>query len=91
MIRRALSPGFDGWIDDDLAFTRPWGFSLGEIAAPVTLWQGEFDLMVPPAHGRWMAGRIPHARFELAPGHGHISLVTRYRDEILDDLSGPRD
>ncbi len=86
VIRRALSQGFDGWIDDDLAFTRPWGFSLGEIAAPVTLWQGEFDLMVPVAHARWMAERIPGARFEFVPGHGHISLVTQFRHHILDDL-----
>jgi pimeloyl-ACP methyl ester carboxylesterase len=84
--RRALAPGFDGWIDDDLAFIRPWGFSLGAIAAPVTLWQGALDLMVPVAHGRWMSKRIPRARFALAPGHGHISMVRHYRNEILDDL-----
>ncbi len=85
-VRRALSPGFDGWIDDDLAFMRPWGFELDRIRVPVTLWQGELDLMVPAAHGRWMSERIPGARLAAAPGHGHISLVTRFRDEILDDL-----
>ena len=84
--RRALAPGFDGWIDDDLAFVQPWGFSLGAIAAPVTLWQGELDLMVPVSHGRWMSEHLPRARFALASGHGHISLVTQYRNEILDDL-----
>ena len=86
VIRRALSPGFDGWIDDDLAFVRPWGFALNEIVAPVRLWQGELDLMVPAAHGRWMADRIPRARLQFVPGHGHISLVTRFREQILDGL-----
>jgi pimeloyl-ACP methyl ester carboxylesterase len=69
-----------------MACTQPWGFSLDAIRAPVTVWQGDLDLMVPFAHGRWLAQHVPHARARLVPGHGHISLVTRYRDEVLDDL-----
>src|SRR5512143_3028951 len=30
-MRRALEHGFDGWVDDDLAFTQPWGFDLESI------------------------------------------------------------
>jgi pimeloyl-ACP methyl ester carboxylesterase len=86
VLRRALAPGFDGSIDDDLAFTRPWGFDVAEISVPVTVWQGDLDLMVPFAHGQWLAAHIGHARARLIGGHGHISLVTRHRDEILDDL-----
>jgi pimeloyl-ACP methyl ester carboxylesterase len=85
--RRALEHGFDGWIDDDLAFVRPWGFDVGDISRPVTVWQGDLDLMVPFAHGTWLADHLPTATRRMAPGHGHISLVTRYRDEILDDLA----
>ena len=86
-MRRALEHGFDGWVDDDLAFTRPWGFDVRDIRLPVTVWQGDLDLMVPFAHGRWLADHLPAARARLVPGQGHISLVTRYRDEILDDLT----
>jgi pimeloyl-ACP methyl ester carboxylesterase len=85
-IRRSLEPGFDGWIDDDLAFTQPWGFSVGDIRVPVTVWQGELDLMVPFAHGRWLLSNIQGAVGRMVPGHGHISLVTRYRDEVLAGL-----
>jgi pimeloyl-ACP methyl ester carboxylesterase len=85
-IRRALSHGFDGWIDDDLAFTRSWGFDLQAIQRPVRIWQGELDHLVPVAHGRWLAGQIPDASFKLAEGHGHISLAEAHRDAILDDL-----
>jgi pimeloyl-ACP methyl ester carboxylesterase len=86
MMRRALEHSHDGWIDDDLAFVRPWGFDLASIAMPVTIWQGELDLMVPFAHGHWLAANIPGARKRIVAGHGHLSLVTSYRDEVLDGL-----
>lgn len=85
-LRRALADGFDGWIDDDLAFTQPWGFALAGITVPVTVWQGDLDLMVPFAHGEWLRRHVPHAVSHAAPGHGHISLITTYRDAIVDDL-----
>lgn len=85
-IRRALEHGFDGWVDDDLAFTRPWGIDLASIRRPVRIWQGELDHLVPVTHGRWLADNIPGASFNLARGHGHISLAEAHRDAILDDL-----
>ena len=86
VMRRALDHGFDGWIDDDIAFTRDWGFAVDAMKVPVTVWQGDLDLMVPFAHGRWLAKTIPGATAKLVPGHGHISLVTRYRPAILEGL-----
>lgn len=86
--RRALEAGFDGWIDDDLACLQHWGFHPEDIRVPVTVWQGERDLTVPFAHGRWLVEHIPHARRQLVPEHGHFSLITRYRDVMLDDLLG---
>jgi len=87
-MRRALAPGFDGWVDDDMAFIRPWGFDLASIGVPVVVWQGDLDLMVPSAHGKWLAEKIPGAFAKPAIGHGHISLVVEYRDAILRDLMG---
>ena len=85
-MRRALAPGFDGWIDDDIAFTQPWGFALEAIAVPVVVWQGDLDLMVPAAHGRWLAAHVPGAVAKPAIGHGHISLIAAYADDIVRDL-----
>lgn len=85
-LRRALAGGFDGWLDDDLAFVRPWGVDLGSITSPVAVWQGDLDLMVPAAHGSWLAVHVPGAVARSAQGHGHISLVTTYRGQILDEL-----
>ena len=86
MFRRALSTGIAGWLDDDLAFVKPWGFDLTEITVPVSIWQGAHDGMVPFAHGKWLAAHVPGARAHLYDGEGHISLVQQL-PRILDDLA----
>ena len=86
VFRRALAPGFDGWIDDDLAFVGAWGFSLDDVRVPVAVWQGELDRMVPFAHGRWLLHHVPGAQARMVSGHGHLSLVARHRDGVLDEL-----
>ena len=82
--RRALSEGYFGWMDDDLAFVQPFGFKLSEITKPVLVWQGDDDFMVPRAHSEWLAKHIPSATLNFVPGHGHISLGESYRHEILN-------
>jgi pimeloyl-ACP methyl ester carboxylesterase len=84
--REGLSDGVDGWLDDDLAFTRPWGFSLTEITVPVLIWQGSEDLMVPFAHGEWLAARMPAATAHLEHGEGHLSIALGAMDRMLDEL-----
>jgi pimeloyl-ACP methyl ester carboxylesterase len=86
-LRAAVSTGIAGWRDDDLAFTRDWGFSLaGERPPRAAIWQGDQDRMVPFAHGQWLAGAIPGARVHLMPGDGHLSMTVSAFDQILDDL-----
>jgi pimeloyl-ACP methyl ester carboxylesterase len=82
----AFRSGPWGWYDDDLAFTRPWGFELASIRVPVAIWQGAQDLMVPFAHGEWLADHVPGAHARLRPEHGHLSLEVGAIGEIFDDL-----
>jgi pimeloyl-ACP methyl ester carboxylesterase len=83
--RAAVSHGIDGWLDDDLAFTSPWGFALEEIRVPVSLWQGDQDRMVPFAHGRWLAEGLPDVRAHLLTGEGHLSVGLGRFDEIVEE------
>jgi pimeloyl-ACP methyl ester carboxylesterase len=85
--RRAVATGVAGWRDDDLAFVRDWGFDLAAIDVPVSVWQGDQDLMVPPSHGRWLADRLPKARDHVHPGEGHLSLAVGAMDRIVADLA----
>jgi pimeloyl-ACP methyl ester carboxylesterase len=84
--REGLGNGIDGWLDDDAAFTRPWGFGLDEITVPVRIWQGSEDLMVPFAHGKWLADRMPAAVAHLEDGEGHLSIGLGAMDRMLDEL-----
>jgi pimeloyl-ACP methyl ester carboxylesterase len=84
---RALAQGIAGWRDDDLAFTKPWGFELAEIRVPTLLWQGAEDLMVPVAHARWLAKRIPGVEAHISEEDGHLSIAVGRLGEIYDWLA----
>jgi pimeloyl-ACP methyl ester carboxylesterase len=75
-----------GWLDDDLAFTSPWGFDLGAIEGQVHVWQGGHDRMVPFAHGEWLVAHLPNACAHLHPEHGHMSLAVAGFPAIVDSL-----
>jgi pimeloyl-ACP methyl ester carboxylesterase len=84
-MRRALDKGFTGWLDDDLAFVRDFGFDISKIDKPVVIWQGDDDFMVPKAHSEWLAKHIPGSQLRFVPGHGHISLGEEFRPKIIED------
>jgi pimeloyl-ACP methyl ester carboxylesterase len=82
----AMRAGVEGWLEDDLAFSQPWGFDLAEISVPVMIWQGSADLMVPFAHGQWLAAHVPGAFGHMEDGEGHLSIAIGAIDRMLDEL-----
>jgi pimeloyl-ACP methyl ester carboxylesterase len=83
---RGLATGPDGWVDDDFAFCNAWGFPLDGFSVPVALWQGAEDLMVPYAHGQWLAATIPGADVHLLSGEGHLSIRVAGPGGVLANL-----
>jgi pimeloyl-ACP methyl ester carboxylesterase len=88
--QQGVEPGPDGWIDDDVAFTLPWGFELDAINRPVVLLHGADDRFVPVSHGHWLAARIPGVEARITETDGHLTLLTRRMREVNDWLLAHR-
>jgi pimeloyl-ACP methyl ester carboxylesterase len=73
MMHEAFSDGVWGWVDDDLAFLQPWGFEVSEIRVPVEVRYGAQDVLVPAAHGAWLARHVPHAQVTVDQEAGHLA------------------
>lgn len=72
MMREGFRNGVWGWVDDDLAFLQPWGFDVSEIRVPVEVRYGAQDVLVPAAHGEWLARHVPDAEVTVDEGGGHL-------------------
>jgi pimeloyl-ACP methyl ester carboxylesterase len=64
--------GVGGWVDDDLAFLQPWGFEIAAISVPLLIWYGASDVLVPPAHGEWLASNVPGCLVKVDDAAGHM-------------------
>ncbi|MER7467595.1 alpha/beta fold hydrolase [Streptomyces sp. NPDC097981] len=71
--REALRTSAYGWLDDSLAFCRPWGFEPSQITGRVMLWHGAEDVFSPVGHFHWLAKHIEHSTAVLKPGAGHFA------------------
>jgi pimeloyl-ACP methyl ester carboxylesterase len=83
----AFRRGSWGVAQDLRVLARPWGFQLGSIAVPTSIYHGGADTTVPPRHARLYAEAIPGAQLQLYPGHGHFSILAAAR-EMLAPLAG---
>ena len=81
-MRVGIEDGLDGWLDDDVAFTRPWGFALESIRVPVQHWQGAQDRFVPFGHGEWLSRHIPGVESHLSDDDGHLTLAEHRVPEV---------
>ena len=84
--KKAIEVGIEGWLQDDIAMTTPWGFELADIQTPVSFWAGRTDQFVSYRHTVWMAEQIPTSDLHLYGAEGHISLKVNHLAEMVQDL-----
>ena len=82
----AFDRGYYGYLDDDQAFLKPWGFEPTLISVPVEVWFGDQDRMVPSRHGAWLREHIPHAHGVHHPEDGHFSIVMSHQDQLFNSF-----
>jgi pimeloyl-ACP methyl ester carboxylesterase len=80
--------GTRGEAADHWATTTPWRLDLGAIAAPVDIWHGTADRVVPVDHAFVLHELISGSRLHLLPGEGHFS-ITACLAEALGELGLP--
>jgi pimeloyl-ACP methyl ester carboxylesterase len=87
-MKDGLAPGSEGWWEDAVAGTGPWGFELEQISVPVLVVHGRQDKFVPFSHGEWLAAHIPGAEPMLLDNDGHLTLEVDRIGEIHAWLAG---
>jgi pimeloyl-ACP methyl ester carboxylesterase len=74
--------GVAGWVDDERALQRPWGFDVGEVTAPAVIYANPNDPTTPPNHAEWLVAHLPNATLVSstnANGHCAIEDPDRWR------------
>lgn len=84
--RETMRGGVQGMVDEYRRYYGSWGFDLGEVQLPVTIWQGEEDTLVPMKHAHRLQSVLPNSTLKTVPSTGHVIPVVM-ADEILDDLA----
>jgi pimeloyl-ACP methyl ester carboxylesterase len=67
--------GDAGAVDDDMAFVRPWGFSLDDCTVPVALVHGARDRVVPAHHANVLSASLPAGNAIIHADDGHVSIL----------------
>jgi pimeloyl-ACP methyl ester carboxylesterase len=87
LMQEGLRAGPRGAQLDTALMASPWDFRPQDIRVAIQLWHGEADANAPPAMGHYMAATIPNSHAYYYPGEGHLSLMAKYIEEILNVLA----
>jgi len=71
---------------------RPWQFDLADVRAPMQIWHGSDDEVVPMWLAESVAARLPHAETRFLSDLGHLLLLSHMSDiieQLLEARSEP--
>jgi pimeloyl-ACP methyl ester carboxylesterase len=87
--REGLRMGAAGAARDLELYAAPWAIPLARIEAPVHLWHGEADGIIPAWLARRLAAKLPSAIPRFLPAEGHYSLPLEHLGAILREVIQP--
>jgi pimeloyl-ACP methyl ester carboxylesterase len=82
-LKVAIQHGAQGVVDDYCVVGGDWGFRPEDVTSPVTLFQGADDTLLPMAHARNIAERLPGGMLRVVEDAGHFLLHTHF--ELVAD------
>ena len=85
-MREAFRNGPRGVATDLTLLSLAWHFELRELQAPVHVWHGGRDRVVPMSMGLSLEQALPDCQATYEREHGHYSLVHDYAEQILSQL-----
>jgi pimeloyl-[acyl-carrier protein] methyl ester esterase len=71
-----LRAGLDVLLDSDLRA------EAGKLMPPLSIVQGERDMLAPADAARWLAGHVPGARLTMIPGCAHAPFLSHPKDFV---------
>ncbi len=84
--REGLRWGGAGAARDLELYAAPWGLPLHCVTAPVDLWHGEEDRIIPVRIARKLAGQLPTVTSRVLHGEGHYSVPINHLTTILRSI-----
>ncbi len=85
----SCSGGVGGLIQDYRVYAAPWGFEPAEVRAPVDLWHGGADPLVPAQHAQVLAAALARCEIHLDPDEGHHFFRARLATILERLIRGP--
>ncbi|MEF8834338.1 MAG: alpha/beta hydrolase [Halofilum sp. (in: g-proteobacteria)] len=82
----SVMQGARGAIDELRLYVAERPFPLTDIQAPVDLWHGLDDTVVPPVHGERITNALPHCEARFLTGEGHFSTPVKAIGKVLERL-----
>lgn len=74
-LAEAYRQGIGGALTEARLIAQPRGFDLANVKVPTDMYQGGVDRHVPPSMGRYIADKIPNARYHYLAQEGHLSIM----------------
>ncbi|HLO34700.1 MAG TPA: hypothetical protein VK194_01395, partial [Candidatus Deferrimicrobium sp.] len=80
--REGARQGVTGYVDDWIANSMPWGFSVAAIGCQANIWWGDQDMLTFRAETEYLARTIPRSILTIYPGEGHGILFTHWAEML---------